>query len=281
MSAFLRHFAGERPAFGGLVVLVLVVAAVVLGPLLWHASPVAVDHAAMGYPRPPSLAHPLGTDMLGRDLLARALQGGRVSLLVGVTAMLVAVLLGTLYGAISGYAGGRVDAVMMRFVDAMLSFPTFFLVITVEALTNNFSLVIIVLVIGLLSWMGVARLVRAEILSLKERDFVEAARALGAGAPRLIMRHLLPNALAPVVVAGALAIGDNILVEAGLSYLGLGVQVPTASWGNMLQDALGPEALRAPWLVIVPGTLIVVTLLAFNLVGDGLRVAFQGSGDTG
>jgi peptide/nickel transport system permease protein len=215
--------------------------------------------------------------VLGRDQLARALQGARVSLTVGVTAMLVAIVLGSLYGAIAGLAGGKVDAVMMRFVDAMLSFPTFFLVITVEALTNQFSLVVIVLVIGLLSWMVVARLVRGEVLTLRERDFVEAARALGAGPIRLITRHLLPNSLAPIVVAATLAIGDNILIEAGLSYLGLGIQVPTASWGNMLQDALGTTALVAPWMVIVPGTLIVVTLLAFNLVGEGLRVAFDRS----
>jgi peptide/nickel transport system permease protein len=275
---FVRRFLREGPAFAGFVTLVLIVSAAALGPLIWPDSPIAIDHAVLGHPTGPSLLHPLGTDMLGRDQLARALQGGRVSLLVGVTAMIVAVVIGTLYGAIAGYAGGRVDALMMRFVDAMLSFPTFFLIITVEALTNDFSLLVIVLVIGLLSWMGVARLVRAEILALKERDFIEAARAIGARAPRLIARHLLPNALAPVVVAGALAVGDNILIEAGLSYLGLGVQVPTASWGNMLQDALGPTALQAPWLVIVPGTLIVLTLLAFNLLGDGLRVAFEGSG---
>ncbi len=279
MSRFLARFGHERPALGGAIVLAIIVAAALLGPLLWHVSPITVQHAVMGHPLPPSAAHPLGTDLLGRDQLARALQGARVSLTVGVTAMLVAIGLGSLYGAIAGLAGGKVDAMMMRFVDAMLSFPTFFLIITVEALTNQFSLVVIVLVIGLLSWMVVARLVRGEVLTLRERDFVEAARALGAGPVRLITRHLLPNALAPIVVAATLAIGDNILIEAGLSYLGLGVQVPTASWGNMLQDALGTTALVAPWMVIVPGTLIVVTLLAFNLVGEGLRVAFDRSID--
>jgi peptide/nickel transport system permease protein len=279
MSRFLARFGQERPAVGGTIVLAIIIGAAIVGPLLWHVSPITVQHAVMGHPLPPSLVHPLGTDVLGRDQLARALQGARVSLTVGVTAMLVAIVLGSLYGAIAGLAGGRVDAVMMRFVDAMLSFPTFFLVITVEALTNQFSLVVIVLVIGLLSWMVVARLVRGEVLTLRERDFVEAARALGAGPIRLITRHLLPNSLAPIVVAATLAIGDNILIEAGLSYLGLGIQVPTASWGNMLQDALGTTALVAPWMVIVPGTLIVVTLLAFNLVGEGLRVAFDRSID--
>jgi peptide/nickel transport system permease protein len=279
MSRFFARFGQERPAVGGAIVLAIIIGAAIVGPLLWHVSPITVQHAVMGHPLPPSLVHPLGTDVLGRDQLARALQGARVSLTVGVTAMLVAIVLGSLYGAIAGLAGGKVDAVMMRFVDAMLSFPTFFLVITVEALTNQFSLVVIVLVIGLLSWMVVARLVRGEVLTLRERDFVEAARALGAGPIRLITRHLLPNSLAPIVVAATLAIGDNILIEAGLSYLGLGIQVPTASWGNMLQDALGTTALVAPWMVIVPGTLIVVTLLAFNLVGEGLRVAFDRSID--
>ena len=277
MSAFFARYRRERPALAGAIVLAIIVVAALLGPLLWRLSPIDVNHAVMGHPLPPSAAHPFGTDLLGRDQLARAMQGGQISLTVGVTAMLVAIGLGSLYGAIAGLAGGRVDAVMMRFVDAMLSFPAFFLVITVEALTNQFSVVVIVLVIGLLSWMGVARLVRGEVLTLRERDFVEAARALGVGPIRLIARHLLPNSLAPIVVAATLAIGDNILIEAGLSYLGLGVQVPTASWGNMLQDALGSTALAAPWMVIVPGVLIVMTLLSFNLVGEGLRVAFDRS----
>ena len=277
MTEFIRRFTRERPAVAGAIALAVLIAAAVFGPLLWHQSPVTLDHATMGRPMPPSWAHPLGTDVLGRDQLARALQGAGVSLIVGFTAMALAVSIGALYGAISGLAGGRVDALMMRFVDAMLSFPTFFLVITVEALTNQFSVVVIVLVIGLLSWMVVARLVRGEVLSLRERDFVEAARALGAGPVRLIFRHLLPNSRAPIVVAAALAVGDNILLEAGLSYLGLGVQVPTASWGNMLQDALGETALKAPWLLLEPGLLIVGTLLAVNLFADGLRVAFDRS----
>jgi len=189
--------------------------------------------------------------------------------------MIVAITIGTLYGAISGAAGGRIDSLMMRSVDALLAFPSFFLIITVEALTEKFALVIIVLIIGLLSWMGVARLVRGEVLSLRERDFVEAARALGASPARLVLRHLVPNALGPVVVAGTLAIGDFILLEASLSYLGLGVQVPTPSWGNMLQDALTPDARSAYWLIVTPGLLIVFALLGFSLLGEGLRVAFD------
>ncbi|TAM60541.1 ABC transporter permease [bacterium] len=277
MKLVLKRFLRERSAVAGAIVLAIVVAAALFGPLVVPYSPIAISHALLGHPLAPSLIHPFGTDLLGRDELARALIGARVSLTIGFTAMIVGIVVGTLYGAISGAAGGAVDALMMRVVDALLSFPTFFLIITVEALTDTFTLAVVVLVIGLLSWMGVARLVRGEILSLRERDFVEAARALGVGPARLLLRHLIPNALAPVVVAATLAVGDNILTEAGLSFLGLGVQVPTPSWGNMLQDALLPAAQSAPWLILAPGLLIVVTLLAFNLVGEGIRVAFDRS----
>ena len=274
MPAIRRFFRQPMACVGASIVGALVIAAL-LGPLFDSVSPIVIDHHLVGFPQSPSWAHPLGTDVLGRDELARALTGARVSLFVGVTAMLVAVAVGTLYGAIAGAAGGIVDTLMMRLVDALLSFPSFFLIITVEALTNRFTLGLIVAVIGLLSWMGVARMVRAEVLSLRERDFVEAARASGASSIRVVIRHLIPNALAPVMVAATLAIGDNILVEAGLSFLGLGVQIPTPSWGNMLQDALTPTVLQsAPWLVLTPGLLIVVTLLGFGLIGDGLQAVF-------
>lgn len=272
-----RRFLRERSAGIGTVLVAVIVLAAIFGPLLWHVSPIAINHATLGNPQAPSFAHPLGTDVLGRDELARVLGGARISLTIGFTAMIVGIVVGTLYGAISGAAGGWVDAVMMRFVDAMLCFPTFFLIITVEALANQFALGLIVLIIGLLSWMGVARLVRAEVMSLRERDFVEAARAVGASPARILLRYLVPNALAPVTVAATLAIGDNILTAAGLSYLGLGVQPPTATWGNMLQEALTPAVRDAPWLVIIPGLMIVVTLLGFSLLGEGLRVAFDRS----
>jgi peptide/nickel transport system permease protein len=275
-SAF-RRFTRERSAVAGLTIVAIVVLGALLGPLLDPSSPIAIDHALMGSPTAPSFAHLLGTDLLGRDELARAFAGARVSLTVGVTAMLIAIIVGTLYGAVSGAAGGRIDSIMMRFVDALLSFPSFFLIITVEALTEKFALALIILIIGLLSWMSVARLVRGEVLSLRERDFVEAARALGANPARLVFRHLIPNALTPVVVAATLAIGDNILVEAGLSFLGLGVQPPTASWGNMLQDALTPDARNAPWMILTPGLLIVITLLGFSLLGDGFQVVLDRS----
>jgi peptide/nickel transport system permease protein len=268
-----RRFSRERVALVGLAAIGLILFGVIFGPMLSPYSPIAIDHAIIGYPQAPSATHWLGTDLLGRDVLTRALLGGRVSIAIGFTAMVVAIVFGTLYGAISGTAGGAVDAVMMRIVDALFSFPSFFLIITVEALLNRFALVIIVLILGLLSWMSVARLVRAEVLSLKRRDFVEAARAIGASPARLVMRHLIPNALAPVIVTATFSIGDNILAEAGLSYLGLGVQPPMPSWGNMLQDALLPAVRSAPWLIVTPGLLIVVTLVAFALIGEGLRSA--------
>ncbi len=276
-----RRFFRERSAVAGFAIVAFILLAVIVGPLVYPQSALLVDHRVLGYPQAPSLVHPLGTDLLGRDVLARALLGGRVSIAVGFTAMLVAVIFGALYGAIAGAAGGAVDAVMMRIVDALFSFPSFFLIITVEALTNQFAVGIIVLILGLLSWMGVARLVRAEVLTLRERDFIEAARAIGVSGPRMLLRHLLPNALGPVIVAATLSIGDNILAETGLSFLGLGVQPPTPSWGNMLQDALVPAVRSAPWLVVAPGACIVVTLVAFALMGDGLRAAIDVAGSIG
>ncbi len=272
-----RRFLRERSAGIGATLAGIIIAAAIFGPLLWRVSPILINHAMLGTPQGLSFAHPLGTDVLGRDELARLLGGARISLTIGFTAMIVAISVGTLYGAISGAVGGWVDSVMMRFVDAMLSFPSFFLIITVEALTERFALGLLILIIGLLSWMGVARLVRAEVMSLRSRDFVEAARAIGASPARILLHHLIPNALAPVTVAATLAIGDNILVAAGLSFLGLGVQPPTATWGNMLQEALTPAVRDSPWLVVTPGIAIVLTLLAFSLLGEGLRVALDRS----
>ena len=272
-----RRFLRERSAVAGTLFVLLLVLLAVVGPLFNPASPNVIDHALIGQPQPPSATHWLGTDLIGRDEFLRALYGARVSLLVGAAAMVVSFAIGIFYGAIAGAAGGIVDNLMMRFVDAMLSFPTFFLLLIISALTNKFSLTIIILIIGLTSWPGLARLVRAEVLSLRERDFVEAARALGASPARLVVRHLIPNALAPVVVAAAFAIGDNILAESSLSFFGLGVQPPSPSWGNMLQDALTPQAEAAPWMVLVPGLAIVATVLSFSVIADGIRVALDTS----
>ena len=270
-----RRFSRNPLALVGLSVVIILVLGAVFAPLLGRYDPNALDMKLIGTPTPPSLAHPFGTDVDGRDYFSRALFGARISLEVGFVAMLVSISVGTIYGSLAGFYGGAIDAVMMRFVDVMLSFPSFFLILTVEALTNQLSILVIMLVIGLLSWPGLSRLVRAQVLSLRERDFIVAATASGAGDGRIMLRHLFPNAIAPVIVAATLAIGDNILTESGLSYLGLGVQIPTPSWGNMLQKALDPDTLSAPWLIAIPGLLILTTVLAFNFVGEGLRDALD------
>ncbi len=221
---------------------------------------------------PPSSQHWLGTDPLGRDVLSRLIYGCRISLVIGFIAVGVAVLIGTAMGLIAGYVGGWVDSVVMRVVDTMLAFPSIFLLLAVIALLEP-SMYTIMIVIGLTSWMGVARLVRAEVLSLKEREFILAARAIGASTSRIMIRHVLPNVMTPVLVAATLGVGGAILTESVLSYLGLGVQPPTPSWGNILNE--GRVALGvAWWLTLSPGACILVTVLAFNLLGEGLRERF-------
>ncbi|MEW6719695.1 MAG: ABC transporter permease [Thermodesulfobacteriota bacterium] len=220
---------------------------------------------------PPSGAHPLGTDDLGRDVLARMIHGARISLSVGFVAESIAIGIGLVIGLLSGYYGGRVDSVLMRFVDIMLCFPTFFLILAVIAFIGP-SIWNIMIIIGVTGWMGVARLVRAETLSLKERDFVAAARAQGAGTARIMFRHVLPNTLAPILVAATLGVAGAILVESGLSFLGIGVQPPTPSWGNIL--AAGKDYIEfAWWLSLFPGLAIFLTVLAYNLLGEGIRDA--------
>ena len=220
---------------------------------------------------PPSGEHLLGTDPLGRDVLSRIIFGSQVSLKVGFVAVGLATLIGLLVGALANYYGGWVDQVLMRLVDLMLCFPTFFLILAVIAILEP-SIWNIMVVIGLTSWMGVARLVRAEFLSLREREFVMAARALGAGDARLIWRHLLPNALAPVMVSATLGVAGAILTESALSFLGLGVQPPTPSWGNIL--TAGKDNIEiAWWLSLFPGLAILATVMSYNLLGEGIREA--------
>jgi peptide/nickel transport system permease protein len=222
---------------------------------------------------PPSPSHFLGTDLLGRDVLSRIIFGSRVSLKVGFVAVGLATLIGLFIGALAGYYGGWVDSALMRLVDLMLCFPTFFLILAVIAVLEP-SIWNIMAVIGLTSWMGVARLVRAEFLSLREREFVTAARALGAGDSRLILRHMLPNALAPVMVSATLGVAGAILTESALSFLGLGVQPPTPSWGNIL--TAGKDNLEiAWWLSVFPGLAILVTVMSYNLLGEGIREAID------
>jgi len=220
---------------------------------------------------PPSAAHPLGTDDLGRDVLARMLHGARISLSVGFVAESIAIGIGLVIGLLAGYYGGKVDSLLMRFVDIMLCFPTFFLILAVIAFIGP-SIWNIMFIIGVTGWMGVARLVLAETLSLKERDFVAAARAQGAGTARILFRHILPNTLAPVLVAATLGVAGAILVESGLSFLGIGVQPPTPSWGNIL--TAGKDNIEfAWWLSLFPGLAIFLTVLGYNLLGEGIRDA--------
>ena len=222
---------------------------------------------------PPSPAHYLGTDTLGRDVLSRIIFGSRVSLKVGFVAVGLATLIGLFIGALAGYYGGWVDSALMRLVDLMLCFPAFFLILAVIAVLEP-SIWNIMAVIGLTGWMGVARLVRAEFLSLREREFVTAARALGAGDTRLILRHMLPNALAPVMVSATLGVAGAILTESALSFLGLGVQPPTPSWGNIL--TAGKDNIEiAWWLSVFPGLAILVTVMSYNLLGEGIREAID------
>ena len=222
---------------------------------------------------PPSAQHWLGTDPLGRDVLSRIIYGSRVSLKVGFVAVGLATLVGLMIGSLAGFYGGWVDQVLMRLVDLMLCFPSFFLILAVIALLEP-SIWNIMAVIGLTGWMGVARLVRAEFLSLREREFVVAARALGASDLRLILRHMLPNALAPVMVSATLGVAGAILTESALSFLGLGVQPPTPSWGNIL--TAGKDNIEiAWWLSFFPGLAILLTVMSYNLLGEGIREAID------
>ncbi|NJB68325.1 peptide/nickel transport system permease protein [Desulfobaculum xiamenense] len=251
----------------GLVIVGGMSIAAILAPWLAPHDPTMLDMSHIL--EAPSAAHPLGTDALGRDVLSRMLHGARVSLWVGFVAVGLSVIIGLALGLAAGYFGGIVDEIIMRAVDVMLCFPSFFLILAVIAFLEP-SLVNIMVVIGLTSWMGVARLVRAETLALRERDFVLAARVAGAGPVRIITLHILPNAIAPVLVSATLGVAGAILVESSLSFLGLGVQPPMPSWGNILME--GKDVLTiAPWMSFFPGLAILFTVLGYNLLGESLR----------
>jgi peptide/nickel transport system permease protein len=291
-----RAFRRDRLAMTGLFVLAALLVLALLGKLLteWW---VLFDPAAVRLPdkllppfaaasdklspelRPEFGLYLLGTDDLGRSVLARMLQGSFVSLSIGVVAVSISVSLGVALGGLAGFYGDRrlgpisVDGLIMRFTDVVLCFPTFFLILTVVALLPP-SIFNIMIVIGLTSWMGTARFVRAEFLALRERDFVLAARALGLPSRRVIFRHMVPNAMAPVLVSATIDVARAVLTESALSFLGFGVQPPHATWGNILADGRG-FLFDAPWLFVIPGTAILVIVLAFNLVGEGLREALN------
>lgn len=269
-DVFWKRIRSNRLALaGGVIVLCMFVMALV-APLVAR-DPGAID--IVHRLQPPGWNYPLGTDDLGRDVLSRIMYGARISLMVGFVAVGIATAIGVVLGALAGYYGGWVDALLMRFVDIMLCFPTFFLILAVIAFLEP-SIWNIMIIIGLTSWMGVTRLVRAEFLSLRERDFVQAARALGARDARVIFRHILPNALSPVLVSATLGVAGAILTESALSFLGIGVQPPTPSWGNML--IVGKQTLgTAWWLSAFPGLAILVTVLGYNLLGEGIRDALD------
>jgi peptide/nickel transport system permease protein len=268
---FWARFFRDKLAVAGLAIVLALFILSAFTPWIAPFDPSAIDvnNILAG----PSAKHLFGTDELGRDVFTRMLFGAGISLKVGFVAVGIATLIGVLLGAVSGYYGGWVDIVIMRFVDIMLCFPSFFLILAVIAFLEP-SIFNIMAVIGLTSWMGITRLVRAEFLSLKERDFVLAEKAMGAGSLRIIFIHILPNAMAPVLVSATLGIASAVLVESALSFLGIGVQPPTPSWGNILtqgQSTLGV----AWWLSFYPGMAILVTVLGYNLLGEGIRDAID------
>ncbi|MDO9558752.1 MAG: ABC transporter permease [Syntrophales bacterium] len=266
-SDFWKRFLQNKMAVAGSLVVLLLFAVSLLAPWIAPYDPSMIDLTQVL--AAPSSAHPFGTDQLGRDVLSRMIWGARISLKVGFVATGIAILLGAILGAVSGYYGRWVDAVIMRFVDVMLCFPTFFLILAVIAILEP-SIWNIMIIIGLTGWMGITRLVRADFISLKERDFVLAARVIGASDLRIIFIHILPNAMASILVAATLGVAGAILTESALSFLGIGVQPPTPSWGNIL--TAGKDNIDiAWWLSLYPGMAILITVLGYNLLGEGIR----------
>jgi peptide/nickel transport system permease protein len=267
-----RRFCRHKAGLVALVVLILEVLVALAAPVLIPRA-LAIDPNPLNILQPPSRQHWLGTDEVGRDIFARLIYASRISLSIGFLAVAVAIVVGTSIGALAGYFGGWFDNALMRATDAILSIPALFFLI-VLSVTLGPSVRTMIVVIGLLSWMELARIIRANVLSLKRREFVEAARTMGAPSARIIGRHILPNTLAPIVVAATLGVGYALLTEASISYLGLGVQPPEPSWGNMLYNAQS-YFFNAPWITLYPGLMILVTVLCINFVGDGLRDALD------
>jgi peptide/nickel transport system permease protein len=277
-----RQFRHHKPAVGGVVVLTTIVIATIVGPFVYTTSPAALDPAA-GLAGP-SLAHPLGADDLGRDLLARVLLGGRVSVAVGLVAMLIAVTVGTFIGAVAGYSGGWIEGGLMRLTDLFLALPTLpLLLMTIYLFRDELRrrlgpelgiFLLIVTLIGLLNWMPVARLVRASFLSLKQQEFVQAARSIGAGDTSIMLRHILPNVAGPITVAATVGVGAAIIAESSLSFLGLGFPPDVPTWGRLLFDAKNYLQLAPHW-ALASGALIFLTVLGINYMGDGLRDALD------
>ncbi len=283
---FWRRFRRHRMALVGVAILLFLVVYTVVGSFFYTETYANFTETGNRL-QAPTAEHPFGTDTIGRDILARTIYGGQISLLIGLAAMLVEVVIGILVGALAGYYGKFVDSLLMRITEAWLNVPALFLLlimakffggkipdISLLGRTFSGSVVVIIIIIGVTSWMYLARIVRAEFLSIKEEDFVLAARATGTPNWQIIMRHILPNSIAPIVVTATLGVANAILLESYISFLGLGVRPPTATWGNMLEGAHGYIE-SAPWLWIFPGTLIVLTVLSINFIGDGLRDALD------
>ncbi|MBN8592160.1 MAG: ABC transporter permease [Anaerolineae bacterium] len=283
VKRFMRH---RMAVFGSFLLLAIVV--YVIGGAFFYSEAYANDASLRKRFEAPSAEHPLGTDEAGRDVLARTIYGGQISLAIGVLSMMITVALGTIVGLVAGFYGGWIDAILMRFVEALLTIPTLILLLmlsrvlidlsssTIFVLGREISItvVVIVLIVGLLSWMSLARIVRSMVLSLKEQEFVIAATTLGANKVRIIFQHILPNCIAPILVTATLTIGGAIVTETALSFLGFGVMPPTATWGNILNRAR--QDIEAYWwLWMAPGALITLTVLAINFIGDGLRDAFD------
>jgi len=276
MSSFWKRFAKDKVALFGLAVIVVVVLAALLAPMLapYDPSEQFFDGLTLeGSPLPPSERFWFGTDTNGRDQLSRLLYGARTSLLIGLIANGIAVLIGTLIGVVAGYARGFLGATIMRFTDLMMAFPPLLLAIALAAILKP-GLVIIIVVIALVNWVQIARVIYTETTSLAEREYIEAARALGASGPRILFRHLIPHLVPTIIVYATLGIATTVLLEAMLSFLGRGVQPPTPAWGMMIFESQS-YFLNAPWLVFIPGAAILIVALAFNLAGDGLRDALD------
>jgi peptide/nickel transport system permease protein len=281
-----RRFRRHKMAIFGAIVLILIFLYSLIGSIFYSETYANHTDANLGL-QSPSITHPFGTDPVGRDLLARTIYGGQISLLIGFVAVMIETLAGIIIGAAAGYYGGWIDSVLMRITEAMLIIPEIFLLIvmakefggkipSINVLGREFSgsVIVIVVIIGMTSWMYLARIVRAEFLSLKENDFVLAARSTGTGNRGIIFNHILPNCMAPIIVSATLGVANAILAEAYISFLGLGVQPPTATWGNML-DGANNYLDKAPWMWFFPGMLILLTVLSINFLGDGLRDALD------
>lgn len=283
VKRFLRH----RMAVVGLITLILIILFVSVGALFFTESQANSTVLTAKY-TPPSIEYPLGTDRLGRDILARSIYGGQISLMIGIAAVAISITIGTTVGLVSGYFGGWVDSILMRFVEAMLAIPSLILLIVIQpvmiqnATTRvnilgrdlSVTVVAIVVIIGIFSWLGLSRIVRSMVLSLKEQEFVTAARMVGASDARIIFTHILPNCIAPIVVSATLGVGNAIVTETALGFLGFGVQEPTATWGNILSGAR-QFVDDYPWIWMAPGILITLTVLSINFIGDGLRDALD------